>query len=565
MYSNLHDALDNGDISAIQHFLAKVIDVNKEDSFGDTLLMKVLRKMKHIDENIECAKYLDIIKLLLYRGADFNREDKKGRTPLYYAIRLKKKDPFELLVKRGADINKEDKDGRTPLYYAILFKKKDLFELLLQRGAYINRDDKDWRTPLYYAIESKNKDLVKLLVQKGADINREDKGGRTPLHMAALYDNKDLIKLLVKRGLDINREDKDGRTPLYYAIESKNKDVVELLVQKGADINRKDKGGRTPLNMAALYDNKDVIELLVKKGANQSRTPLHEACKNNSLPAIELLLSKGADVNAIDFQNRTALHEACKNCDSNVIMHLLHSSKGADVNAIDSYGRTPLMEVVERNFTSGKNYIMHDLIARGANTKLIEDNEGFRLYLREQEEEKKQLESTERILEYFKIRDNSKNSISPNKYEPQYRASDGHMVRSRAELVIDNWLYTNRIFHEYEKYLPTTERVLSDFYLPEQDIYIEFWGLENDSQYNARKKEKLKIYHKYQFRLLELHDSDLLNLEDSLASKLRGFADKKLQKRSYKSDGEMDDARHPFHHLIYTIAFVIFYLQIPLI
>ena len=87
---------------------------------------------------------------------------------------------------------------------------------------------------------------------------------------------------------------------------------------------------------------------------------------------------------------------------------------------------------------------------------------------------------------------------------PQYRASDGHMVRSRAELVIDNWLYTKRIFHEYEKYLPVSERVLTDFYIPEHDIYIEFWGLENDEKYLARKEEKLRIYQKYQFKLIEL-------------------------------------------------------------
>ena len=115
-------------------------------------------------------------------------------------------------------------------------------------------------------------------------------------------------------------------------------------------------------------------------------------------------------------------------------------------------------------------------------------------------------------------------NIPQNKYKPQYRASDGHMVRSRAELVIDNWLYHNKIFHEYEKNLPIDENVLSDFYLPEYDSYIEFWGLENDEKYLARKEEKLRIYQKYQFKLIELNDSDLLNLEDSLSSKLRKFA-----------------------------------------
>jgi len=40
-----------------------------------------------------------------------------------------------------------------------------------------------------------------------------------------------------------------------------------------------------------------------------------------------------------------------------------------------------------------------------------------------------------------------------------------------------------------------------------------FPGYENDAKYQARKQEKLAIYQKYNFNLIELTDTDVLNLD----------------------------------------------------
>lgn len=127
--------------------------------------------------------------------------------------------------------------------------------------------------------------------------------------------------------------------------------------------------------------------------------------------------------------------------------------------------------------------------------------------LLEEEEEKEG--TTEEFMDFRK------------KYPPSKRTSDGHYVRSRAELLIDNFFYQNRITHAYEKKLNIDEHLYCDFYLPENDIYIEYWGMEENTQYLARKKEKLEIYAKYGFKLIELHDSDIDNIDEILETKLR--------------------------------------------
>jgi hypothetical protein len=109
------------------------------------------------------------------------------------------------------------------------------------------------------------------------------------------------------------------------------------------------------------------------------------------------------------------------------------------------------------------------------------------------------------------------------KYEANHRTKDGHYVRSRAEVIIDDTLYDYGLVHAYEKKVPIEEELYTDFYLPNGKVYIEFWGLENDPKYLEREKVKKKIYDKYDLKLIELTDSDILNLDDHLPKKLLKF------------------------------------------
>lgn len=114
------------------------------------------------------------------------------------------------------------------------------------------------------------------------------------------------------------------------------------------------------------------------------------------------------------------------------------------------------------------------------------------------------------------------------KFEAKHRTIDGHYVRSKAEMLIDNWLYQYGLVHAYERKLPIDEDVYCDFYIPSgngrpQAVYIEFWGLENDPKYTLRKNKKIEIYRKEGLSLIELTDADLQNIDDILAKKLRQF------------------------------------------
>jgi hypothetical protein len=113
------------------------------------------------------------------------------------------------------------------------------------------------------------------------------------------------------------------------------------------------------------------------------------------------------------------------------------------------------------------------------------------------------------------------------KFAAPYRATYGHWVRSKAEMLIDNWLYMSGIPHAYERELPIEEELYCDFYIPAGKVYLEYWGMENDGKYAARKAVKQELYRKYKLNLIELTDEHVKNLDDYLPKmllKLSGWA-----------------------------------------
>lgn len=105
------------------------------------------------------------------------------------------------------------------------------------------------------------------------------------------------------------------------------------------------------------------------------------------------------------------------------------------------------------------------------------------------------------------------------RYPANFRADDGHFVRSNAELLIDNWLHRHRILHEYEKQIPG-ELMMCEFYLPDYDVYLEFWGGMTED-YEERKREKMETYRRKELKVLSVDDSDIEQLEFKLIRKLR--------------------------------------------
>jgi len=100
------------------------------------------------------------------------------------------------------------------------------------------------------------------------------------------------------------------------------------------------------------------------------------------------------------------------------------------------------------------------------------------------------------------------------------RALDGHVLRSRAELMICHWLYMSEIVHAHRRKLPVEGDFRCDFYLPALHLYIEYWGDESAPGQLSAKLEKKAIYDREGLNLLELGSSDIDRLDEVLPRKL---------------------------------------------
>lgn len=116
-----------------------------------------------------------------------------------------------------------------------------------------------------------------------------------------------------------------------------------------------------------------------------------------------------------------------------------------------------------------------------------------------------------------------KNEDKREMFIASYRCEDGHYVRSKSEMIIDNYLYSHNIRHAYEKIVYSKiddKSCTSDWYLPDYDVFVEYWGM-NDERYNKIKELKLKIYEENNLNLLSLNE-DILekNLDDEITKYL---------------------------------------------
>ena len=123
--------------------------------------------------------------------------------------------------------------------------------------------------------------------------------------------------------------------------------------------------------------------------------------------------------------------------------------------------------------------------------------------------------------------------VSYGTYECRYKCNDGHVVKSKSERDIDNFLFENGITHIYEKpFTPKsnpTKPLKPDFTLPNykgsgKDVFIEHWGYnENNIEYTKSKKYRLDIYRQEKVTVISTYEKDIQNYKESLKKKLDNF------------------------------------------
>ncbi|MFZ2657023.1 MAG: hypothetical protein WAX69_18970 [Victivallales bacterium] len=123
--------------------------------------------------------------------------------------------------------------------------------------------------------------------------------------------------------------------------------------------------------------------------------------------------------------------------------------------------------------------------------------------------------------EVFLERRNFETQVELNKI---IEVGDGTVVQSEGERKIAQWLTSNGLAYRYDaKFRIIGEfQIRPDFYLPELDVYIEYWGLDTP-QYKMSMFKKQTLYQQEGKRIISVYPKDLPTLDILLTSKLRFF------------------------------------------
>lgn len=350
------------------------MDVNVTNSDGETAL--------HV------ASSTKVTRVLLRHGADINKQDYQGKTPLHMAASASNMEQLECLLKAGADCNITDNCGWTVLHFVQLSPSTTALDIMVSMGVSVNQQDPNGSVPLHRAIDDKV--YLAWLLENGANVNAADNFLSTALHKLpamTLARIPETARLLLSHGAQLTARNASGDTPLHRAARNSCTGLVSFFLQCGASVNVSNNHGDTPLHSCApglssagsLKHKKmssTVCETLLKSKAHVNAkdinglTPIHWAIRGDNPATIYRLLAHGAAINQQSQQGVSPLHTA-SSCDPEIVSLLLQN--GADIHTKDNYGATPLHWAV----WAANGPVIQQLLSNGANPTL-QDNAGLR-------------------------------------------------------------------------------------------------------------------------------------------------------------------------------------------
>ena len=387
------------------------IDTNTKDRKGITLLVESLSSTKEVFDLISSIEGLDInersiegstaamiaakngqidyFRILCEKGADLNILNDFGENVVHLAVASSNPDMLKEVIKHDVDTTLVDKRGLTPLQFAVRTKNfmcSVILTSLMKND--INTCDKIGITPLQQSVINRTHDITEFLLKSTVlDINKRDTKGNTALHYACKNDDEISAAFIASHEqADLNAKNDEGKTPFevafeqkafragcallvydeveasgisvfsfftYYFIKADNGEGLRSLLRRGADFETITINGTHPLIIAASLGKVEAVRTILStknveinaRRKNHNETALHIACTNANYPFVItrlLLLNPMIDVNAKDDSGNTPLFMAIfKKCNSSA--ELLIDHPDTDINPVNNAGVTPIM------------------------------------------------------------------------------------------------------------------------------------------------------------------------------------------------------------------------------
>eukprot|EP00057_Strongylocentrotus_purpuratus_P016589 XP_011671063.1 PREDICTED: ankyrin-3-like [Strongylocentrotus purpuratus] len=234
------------------------------------------------------AGHLDIVKMLLEKGANINVTNWDNETALHHACKENHQLVAEFLVENGADMSAKNDEQLTPLQVATNSGSFDTIIGLLDRNRNLNTstttsDNQDAASELLKWVATENKaNTLQLLLHHGAKLHGANDDTIAEFILdAAKKGHTETVAALIrwKRSEVVDKCDDVGNAPLHYASEAGHDLTVQELIKAKANVNDTnfdDAQERTPLHLAAANGWIRTVKQLLKAKARVDKKDMYE-------------------------------------------------------------------------------------------------------------------------------------------------------------------------------------------------------------------------------------------------------------------------------------------------
>jgi uncharacterized protein len=183
-----------------------------------------------------CAAMLNFTELvskMVAHGADIHAPGPQG-SALHEACDNGNLQLVKLLVLNGADVNRINDLGETPIFLAAQNRHWDVATWLVQNGARPSATNDLGNTILHELAQQDDSTALHEACTLGIDPDVQNKLGETALHIAAAKGHAlTAIALIERCAADLNKTDIHGLSPAGLAYLEGENDLVELLTIRG--------------------------------------------------------------------------------------------------------------------------------------------------------------------------------------------------------------------------------------------------------------------------------------------------------------------------------------------
>ena len=265
----IHYAAGEPDSTILRTLIVAGADVNAKGRSGKTPVMEAAR-----------LGMLQNVKILVDAGAELDARDDMDRNVVMFGAMAKQSslDIVKLLLEKGAPNYSFTDKGDTPLFLAIdhgntetaLYLLANLEKFAGNQGLHVGPVDIEYTifnryneatviglAAMKHAIYADDRRIVEALVEHDLPLNSSVNRVYKVLERANI---EGFHELLARNGLI-----EDGKKPLFWAAETNNVPIMEYLVAHGADPFEIDHAGKRPIAYARKRDAVDYLEKIMKQ------------------------------------------------------------------------------------------------------------------------------------------------------------------------------------------------------------------------------------------------------------------------------------------------------------